>query len=48
MSNNEADLRALMCADREVQDRRRDRQELLDDDATEDLRRIRNRRKAKP
>ena len=42
MSNSEADFPALMRADREVQNRRRDRQELLDDDATEDLRRIRN------
>jgi hypothetical protein len=45
MSSSEADLLALMRADRAVQDRRRDRQELLDDDATEELRRIRNRTK---
>jgi hypothetical protein len=36
MSNSEADLLALMRADRVVQKRRRDRQELLDLDATEE------------
>jgi hypothetical protein len=36
MSDLENKLRALMRADRKVQDRRRDRQELLDLEATEE------------
>jgi hypothetical protein len=34
-----------MRVDRSVQDRRRDRQEQVDDEWTEELRRIRNRRR---
>ena len=45
MSESEAELLAIMRADREVQSWRRDRQELLDDDATEEIRRYRNRRR---
>jgi hypothetical protein len=36
MSGSEADLLALMLADREVQNRRRDAQALKDEDATEE------------
>jgi hypothetical protein len=45
MSDSEADLLALMRADRTVQDRRRDAQALKDEEATPDLERVRDRRK---